>query len=117
MIANTQLKLENVSERLGKVPRKALEVRFKEFHEENPLVYKKIVDISLMLRRRGVKKMGIALIFERIRWLHFLETFGEDPFKLNNDFKAEYARKAMKEFPELNGLFRLRALTSSKRQF
>lgn len=91
-------------------PKRTIREQFSTFHNGNPQVYREIVGIAQQMRKRGVKKMGIALIFERLRWLHFIETFGEEDFKLNNNYKAEYARLIMNREPDLEGFFETRAL-------
>jgi hypothetical protein len=85
-----------------------LAARFEQFHKFNPHVYKLIVQIAQDLQRRGHKRGGIAFIFERLRWLYAIQTQGEE-FKLNNNYKAFYARKVMQENPSLAGFFEIRA--------
>jgi len=89
---------------------KSIRERFLKFHEDNPAVYDEIVAIARTMRERGVKLMGIALIFERLRWLHFIEVLTEEPYKLSNDFRAEYARFIMRQEADLAGFFRTREL-------
>lgn len=84
-----------------------LERQFLRFHELNPHVYNMIVKIAFELKRRGIKKTGISMIFERMRWLWALQTRGDD-YKLNNSYRAFYARKVMAENPELDGMFQTR---------
>jgi hypothetical protein len=91
-------------------PKKSLRERFTTFHNGNPHVYREIVDIARQMKGRGAKKMGIALIFERLRWIHFIQTLGDEDFKLNNNYKAEYARLIMTREPDLEGFFETRAL-------
>jgi len=52
-------------------------------------------------------KLSAELIYNQIRWLKYMQ-HGNDGFKINNNFKAFYARKFMKEFPVYNGIFELR---------
>ena len=80
---------------------------FAAFHGANPHVYSYIVEIALELARHGFKQAGIALIFERLRWLYAIHT-GDDRFKLNNNYRACYARLVMASEPELYGFFRIR---------
>ena len=85
---------------------KSIRARFLKFHEENPRVYAEIVEIARLMKQRGVKVMGIALIFERLRWLHFIEVLTDEPYKLSNDFRAEYSRLIMYSEEDLQGFFR-----------
>jgi hypothetical protein len=82
--------------------------RFVQFHLENPHVYGKLRELSLFAKNGGAKRIGIALLFERLRWFSMFETRG-DMFKLNNDYRASYARMLMRNVPELDGFFELRA--------
>ena len=91
-------------------PKKSIRERFTTFHNGNPDVYRQIVDIARQMKSRGVEKMGISLIFERLRWLHFIEVQTAEGFKLSNDFRAEYARLIMNREPDLEGFFETRAL-------
>ena len=85
----------------------SLDVRFLQFHLANPHVYQKLKELSLYAKRRGAKRIGIALLFERLRWFSMFETSG-DVFKLNNDYRALYARMLMRNEQELSGFFELR---------
>lgn len=88
----------------------SIEKRFEEFHRLNPHVYEAIVKIALDLKARGFEECGISLIFERLRWIHAIQTRG-DSFRLNNDFRAFYARVVMEAVPELRDFFRVRKQT------
>ena len=90
---------------------KGIAERFQIFHRDNPHIYQRIVDIAFEMRQRGVKKMGIALIFERLRWLNFIEVNNTDGgFKLSNDYRAEFARLIMQQEPGLEDFFEVREL-------
>lgn len=86
-----------------------LEIRFREFDEENPDVYDKLVKMTFELKRIGHNKIGIGMLFEVIRWQVMLDTSDPD-FKLNNSYRSRYARKIMLEYPELDGIFETREL-------
>jgi|TARA_R110000824_G_scaffold132891_1_gene295429 hypothetical protein len=84
--------------------RQSIDVRFIQFHLSNPHVYDKLKELSIFAKRGGARKIGIALLFERLRWWSMFETTG-DIFKLCNDYRALYARMLMKNVPELQGFF------------
>ena len=88
--------------------RQPIHVRFLQFHLANPHVYRKLRELSLFAKRHGAKKIGIALLFERLRWWSMFETKG-DVFKLCNDYRAYYARVLMNNEPELAGFFEIRS--------
>jgi hypothetical protein len=81
--------------------------RFLKFHEENPQVYEALHRLALDLVDAGHSKFGISMIYEVLRWQHAMRT--TDPrFKLNNDFRAGYARLLMANDPRLSGVFETR---------
>jgi hypothetical protein len=81
---------------------------FEAFDRSHPEVYEAIKRYAFQAVAAGRKRIGIALIFERIRWYHTIELSDGD-FKLNNNFRAFYARKFAKEFPQHAGLFSMRS--------
>lgn len=85
-----------------------LEKQFIAFHRENPHVYDKLVELAFMLKERQHKKIGIAMLFEQLRWLHALETSDMSGFKMNNNYAAFYARMIMGRNPALEGFFEIR---------
>lgn len=85
------------------------ETAFDRFHADNPRVYEVLVRLAReWVGRFGSHKLGIATLFERTRWEIALATTDAD-FKLNNNFRAYYARLIMRQEPDLEGLFDLRA--------
>lgn len=92
-----------------------LEEQFVEFHKENPHVYDKLREFALTIAASGKRSaFGIAAVFERLRWFAAFETAGT--YKLNNSFRAFYARLLMEQEPELAGLFRTRRSVADARQ-
>jgi hypothetical protein len=86
-----------------------LETQFWQFHQENPIVYNYLVQFACQWRlRRGEEaKLGIAALFERVRWeVNIESTYGD--FKLNNNHRAYYARLMMRNNPNLQDIFRVR---------
>jgi hypothetical protein len=65
---------------------------FKQFDDDNPIVWFYFAFFTDEAIRHGVKKLGGQLIIERVRWEVFIITKG-DEFKINNDFTAFYVRK------------------------
>ena len=85
-----------------------LEKQFLTFHRENLQVYDKLVELAFILKNRGHRKIGIAMLFEQLRWLYAMETTDMGGFKLNNNYRAFYARMLMERNPALNGFFEIR---------
>ena len=89
-------------------PEATIEDRFIAFHHANPQVYSELVSQARLLKGSGCGCASIALLYERLRWLHFIATKGKEEFKLNNDFRALYARLIMDQETDLKGFFRTR---------
>lgn len=82
--------------------------RFERFHEANPHVYRTLCRLARQwVNRTGRRKVGIGALFERARWEISIETNDPD-FKLNNNYRAYYARLIMATEPDLGELFELR---------
>ena len=82
--------------------------RFSAFHNSNPRVYEELRRLALVLRARGHNRVGIAMLFEQMRWQWYERTVDVTGFKLNNDYRAYYARLLMDQEPELSGFFTTR---------
>ncbi len=79
-----------------------LDERFEFFHKVNPHVYRELVKLAIERRDAGVRHGRMNALFEILRDRHELQTLG-DPWKLNNSYRALYARKIMRAVPELRG--------------
>lgn len=77
----------------------------------NPHFYPLFERFTLQIAERGHRRLGVALIYERIRWESMIRTDG-DAWKLNNNYRAIYARRFMRDHPEHDGIFQLRELTA-----
>ena len=89
-----------------------IELGFNKFHTENPWVYDKLRTMALQLKRSGRNSYGIAALFEVLRYEYAMKTKSDDGFKLNNNFRALYARKLVQNEPELEEFFRMRVRRS-----
>ena len=88
-----------------------LEMKFWEFHKNNPQVYVTLVRLARELKDTGHRKIGIGMLFEVVRWQTMLRTEG-DPYKMNNNYRSRYARLIMENEPDLEDIFDLRELKS-----
>ena len=87
-----------------------MERDFARFHGENPRVYEVLRDLALAeMKVNRKRKLGIAALWERMRWHMDLETKNTD-FKLPNNHRSRYARLLMKQEPELSTFFTIRPL-------
>ena len=83
--------------------------RFIKFHEENPHVYKKLLNLAHIAKAAGRNKISMKLLFEKLRWDYIIDTKRpEGEFRLNNNFTSYYARMIMRRNPDLAGMFELR---------
>lgn len=89
----------------------SIEHDFWAFHRANPHVYQRLRTLAVQLKERGHSKLGIGMLFEVVRWQTMMRT--SDPsseFKLNNNYRALYARLLMESESELAGIFETRQL-------
>jgi len=81
---------------------------YRAFHEANPLVYDALVGLARRYRaRHESRRLGIGMLFEVLRWNVAMETTDPD-FKLNNNFRAFYAREIMEREADLSDAFEIR---------
>lgn len=86
----------------------------KKFDEDNPDVWKLFLQFTTNRIEKGFKNYSVNAIFERIRWESDTNTLDiNSKFKLNNNYRAYYARKFMKNYPSFDGFFRTRTRTSA----
>jgi hypothetical protein len=88
-----------------------LDKSFLDFHLKNPHVYVLLVSLARTAAKKGRKKIGIGMLFERVRWEIFITTTGDD-YKLNNNHRSRYARLIMDAEPDLKDAFEVRELKS-----
>lgn len=79
---------------------------FVKYHEDNPHVYEKFKEMTFKTIERGFKNYSTNGIFEVMRW--HTGTSGNDEYKINNNYRAFYARLFAKDFPEFKDFFRTR---------
>lgn len=89
---------------------RTIQERFIAFHERNPVVLAKLVELARYAKSRG-KRVGIRLLWERLRWSLFIEQDPHEDFALNDHFHARYARLIVETYPaEFQGYFEFRKL-------
>ena len=80
-----------------------------KFHAENPHVYRSLVVMAQNFRAAyPARRIGIATLWENLRYTLMMTIVNETDFKLNNSHRAFYSRLIMAENPGLEGLFQLR---------
>ena len=94
-------------------PSNHIEAAFWIFHLANPMIYELFCGFTRRAIAKGYTTFSVSMIIERIRWETSVETY--DPaspgeFKLNNNYRAYYARLWMRDHPEWPNFFRTRTL-------
>ncbi|MDP9101629.1 MAG: hypothetical protein M3N21_05730 [Actinomycetota bacterium] len=90
------------------LPREAsLTERFAAFHTANPHVYRALHSLASRrwtsdLRAGRRPHVGVAALYEALRWEQALRTTGET-WRLNNSYRAFYARLLIAARPEWAG--------------
>lgn len=92
-----------------------LSARWWEFHRGHPDVYLGLVKLARRQTRRGSTHLGIAMLWETLRYRTMLgaSTPDEDAVKLNNSHRAYYARFIMETCADLEGVFETRKVSGS----
>ncbi len=92
---------------------RTIQEAFEAFHKEHPEVETYLIALTYEVQRKGYERYGIGALWERLRWHFQIEVgLGED-FKLNNNFRSRYARKIMREHPDLDAFFEIRELRAA----
>ncbi len=85
-----------------------LEAAFLKFHEDNPAVYRFLVDRVRQWKAGGHARGSIRMFWELARF-EFCQTVNSDSkFRLNNNHHAFYSRLIMQQEPDLAGFFETR---------
>lgn len=88
--------------------------RFKIHHDTNPEIWMEFKRMAFQMISVRNKYSHVSMI-EVIRWNRNLVSSGE-PFKVNNDYKALYARLMIYHFPQFEGFFELRRMKPEDRR-
>ena len=78
-----------------------------QYHIDNPQIYESFVRTTFEAISRGHKKFSAEFIFNIMRWLQD-DRAKDDMYKINNNYKAFYARKFMEDYPIHKGIFETR---------
>lgn len=88
-------------------PLSDLEKRFAAFHAENPHIYRELETRATREHERGSARLSIAKLAEQLRADYAVSSAG-DAYKINNSYRALYARLLVHRHPALAGKFELR---------
>lgn len=95
----TQLTLFDLGERTSE---------FLQYHDRHPDIWKAFERKTFEAINRGFRNYGVGAIFELLRWETGVGSDGKDGFKLNNNWRAYYARLFEAKYPQHRGFFRNR---------
>lgn len=86
-----------------------MEVAFRRFHAENPHVYTILVGLCRdWVKKTGRDKLGIGMLWERMRWDIYTLHTSDPEYKLCNNHRAYYARLIMLRENDLRDIFNMR---------
>lgn len=89
-------------------------INFQQYHNDNPIVWDLFKMYTIKTKEQGFTNYSSNGIFEIIRWNTGFR-IGKDGFKMNNNYRPDYARKMMDEYTEFKGFFRVRELKSRRK--
>jgi hypothetical protein len=95
-------------------PAPTIEERFQAFHQANPWVYAALVRLARRRTAAGIRRIGIGMLFEVLRWeWQGATTDPNAEWKLNNNYRSRFARLIMDNEPDLAGVFETRELKAA----
>lgn len=83
---NAQFELDFTRSRARKKP--SLLERWQTYHEANPHVAVKLTEMAYTASRAGARNIGIAMLFEVLRWRTNIETTQTEGFKISDPLAA-----------------------------
>jgi hypothetical protein len=76
-----------------------------QFNRKHPDVWRLFCGFTFDMINRGFMNYSVNAIFERIRWEIDAGGDGVTSFKLNNNYRAFYARAFMRKYPRARWIF------------
>lgn len=88
---------------------------FEAFLVEHPEVWRLFLHFTFQAINAGHKHMGVAAVWERIRWETTVGAqYTDESWKLNNNFRAPAARRFAELYPRHATFFRTRRQRSAE---
>ena len=87
-------------------------INFSKYDKQNPQIWEAFKKYAFEAKRKGFKNYSANGIFEIIRW--HTDVSAIDNYKVGNNYRPDYARKMMDEYPEFQGFFRIRELKAQR---
>ena len=73
------------------------------FHDRHPEVWQLFHQFAMEKVNLGFRHYGVSAVMERVRWETDAGGGRKEPFKINNNFRAFYARRFNRMHPEISG--------------
>lgn len=87
--------------------------KFLQYHFEHPEIFEEFKRMAFEMKKIRRKYSHVTMI-ESMRWNKDLE--GGEVFKINNDYKALYARALIHYYPEFGDFFEIRQMKAVNRK-
>ena len=84
-----------------------IERKWRELRRKDPSLLPRLAEIALEMKRSGLRKWSTKGLFEVYRWQTRL-SMDDLGFKANNNYTALASRDLMREYPELEGYFKIK---------
>ena len=108
---NSKSKVSSKPTSVLSTTRDTIAERFRQFHHDNPHVFRFLVRLTREQYLRGRQRFGVKAMWEHLRWHVYLGTVTvKGEYKLNNNFTSRYVRLLVEEHPAYRGLFERRRL-------
>jgi hypothetical protein len=91
----------------------SIQERFEEFHAANPVVLETLERETQRWLDAGHSRLGIGMLWERLRWVLHVEVTGNPVPRLNDHHRSRYVRLMIQRHPEWSSVFELRELRSA----
>ena len=91
-----------------------IQERFERFDRDHPQVYEELLRCCRRWKSAGGGRWSIDAAYHVVRFERVIAGLADprEAFKLNDHYTSRYARKILREHPEMEGLFELRGLRS-----
>lgn len=90
-----------------------IQERFERYHTKHPEVFNHLVRLAREVKSTGLKRCGISLLWERLRWFYWIECDASEKYRMNDNYRSRFVRLLIDKHPEFKGFFKLRRLRAS----
>lgn len=87
-------------------------VDFEKYDRENPIIWEHYEKVTFQTIAKGFSHYSSMGVMQIVRWT--TKASGNDGYKVNNNYVADYARKFMEKHPQHKGFFRTRSMKARR---